>query len=379
MTAAPHLRAILITAALALTALALGWYTLARQQASPPPETPAIVHDAVAAPKAKTTAAKPAAAAKATPAKAPATTAPVAKATTTATTTPAAKAAPTPAVQSAPATPAPVVQAALAYGLPKPVAEQFVQHAVVVVSVYSPDAEIDQLTEAEAQAGALLGGAGFSTIDATKEGASGTLTKLLGVVDVPATLVFQRPDEAAVARFVAEKKAAGPAPKIATVQAPTVTPPEFKLFLTLAGFNDRETVAQAARNADPFPGLPVRQTAWAVKANALCTTASKQLAAIGPLKTTAQLKAATPTYAKVGAAYLAGLRKLKAPAGSEAAVAHFVALQAQDVALTTQLAAATAKHDRVATATLGVKEDAVARQSSALALQLGATACGQGL
>ncbi|HEY6016910.1 MAG TPA: hypothetical protein VIU16_09005, partial [Gaiellaceae bacterium] len=73
------------------------------------------------------------------------------------------------------------------------------------------------------------------------------------------------------------------------------------------------------------------------------------------------------------------LRALKAPAGSEDAVARFVALQAQDVSLTTQLAAATAKHDRVAAATLGVKEDAVSRQSSALALQLGATACGQGL
>ncbi|HSP72410.1 MAG TPA: hypothetical protein VLN26_08575 [Gaiellaceae bacterium] len=364
MTEAPHLRAILIAAALAFTALGLGWYTLNRQQPPPVPDTAVVAHHAVASParaKAKTAAAKPTTAAKAT-AKPKA----------------AAKPKATP-VAAKPTGRAPVVQAAIAYGLPKPVAEQFASHAVVVVSVYAPDAKVDQLTEAEAQAGALLGGAGFTSIDTTKEGASGALTKLLGVVDVPATLVFQRPDEAAVLRFAAEKAAAGPAPKVATVVTPTVTPPEFKLFLTLSGFNDRETVAQAARNADPLPGLPVRQTAWAAQANALCTSASKQLASVGPLQTTAQLKSATPTYRKVGAAYLAGLRTLKAPAGSEDAVARFVALQAQDVSLTMQLAAATAKHDRVAAATLGVREDAVARQSSALALQLGATACGQGL
>jgi hypothetical protein len=372
VTEAPHLRAILIAAALAFTALGLGWYTLNRQQPPPVSDTPVVVHHAVASParakakaattaKTKTAAAKPATAAKAT-AKPKAVAKP--------------KAAP---AAAKPAGPAPVVQAAIAYGLPKAVAEQFATHPVVVVSVYASDAKVDGLTEAEAQAGALVGGAGFSAVDTTKEGASGLLTKLLGVVDVPATLVFQRPDEASVQQFVVAKAALPPPPKVPTSATPTVAPPEFKLFLTLHGYNDRETVAQAARNADPSPGLPLRQTAWAAKANALCTSASTQLAAVGPLKTTAQLKTALPTYTKVGASYLAGLRALKAPAGSEDAVARFVALQAQDVSLTTQLAAATAKHDRVAAATLGVKEDAVSRQSSALALQLGATACGQGL
>ncbi|MGZ4353149.1 MAG: hypothetical protein ACXVZ4_06365 [Gaiellaceae bacterium] len=382
MTEAPHLRAILIAAALAFTALGLGWYTLNRQHPPAVPDTPVVVHHAVASPakakaKAAATSKAKATATTATKAKAAAakpTTAARATAKPRATATPKAK-----PVATKPAAPAPVVQAALAYGLPKAVAEQFATHSVVVVSVYAPDAKVDNLTEAEAQAGAQLGGAGFSPVDTTKEGASGLLTKLLGVVDVPATLVFQRPDEASVLQYVAAEAALPPAPKIPTRTTPTVTPPEFKLFVTLSGFYDKETVAQAARNADPNPGLPVQQTAWAVKATALCTSASTQLAAIGPLQTTAQLKTALPTYKKVGATYLASLRKLQAPAGSKDAVARFVALQAQDVSLTTQLAAATAQHDRVAAATLGVKEDAVSRQSSALALQLGATACGQGL
>ncbi|HEY6015225.1 MAG TPA: hypothetical protein VIU16_00455, partial [Gaiellaceae bacterium] len=81
MTEAPHLRAILIAAALAFTALGLGWYTLNRQQPPPVPDTPVVVHHAVASPakakaraattaKAKTAAAKTAAAKTATAAKA---------------------------------------------------------------------------------------------------------------------------------------------------------------------------------------------------------------------------------------------------------------------------------------------------------------------
>lgn len=381
-TANPHLRAIAIAGALAAVAVLLGGYTLSHRNAgtSSPPEPaltvshhpPAHTTAAAAAAKAKAArAGKPTAPAKA---KAGAAAAPAPAKTTTAQAATKAKAAPAPAK---PAAPAPVVQAALAYGLPQSVAEQFASHSVVLVSLYAPDSNVDQLTEAEAQAGAALGGAGFVPVESTKEGATGALTKLLGVLDVPTLLVFQRPDAAAVQQFVAAK-AAAPKPRYPAA-ATTVTPPEFKLYVTLPGFNDRETVAQAARNADPDPGLPARQTAWAVRANALCTSASKQLASVGPVKTTAQLKQATPVYRKVGGAYLAGLRKLKAPAGQEGAVARFVALQAQDVSLTEQLAAAAAQHDDTAVATLTVKEDAVARESTTLATQLGASACGQGL
>ncbi|HET8607221.1 MAG TPA: hypothetical protein VFL66_09355 [Gaiellaceae bacterium] len=363
----PHLRAILIAAALAFTALALGWYTLNRQQSSAPPAAPVVVHHvapvhakAKAEPKPRPAAAPKAhAAAAAKPAVAPAR--------------------PKPAKPARPAGPPPVVRAALAYGLPKPVAQQFAGHGVVVVSVYDPASHVDRMTEAEAQAGALLGGAGFVSVDATEDGPITALSKLLGILDVPSTLVFQRPDGAAVAQFAAAA-AAAPAPGLAAVaHSAAPTPPEFKLFVTLSGYADQQTVGQAAQNADPDPGLPAHPTAWAKGANALCTTASSKLAAIGPLKTRAQLKQATPVYRKVGAAYLSGLRQLKVPAGSEQAVAQFLSLQSQDVSLTTRIAAATAKRDTVTAATLGLQEDAVSRQSSALAQQLGATACGQGL
>lgn len=374
-TANPHLRAIAIAGALAAVAMLLGSYTLSHRgggtasDSSVSTTLPAITHPA--------TAARPAehAAAPAKPRHAATTTAAATTTSAAAPTKPHAAAKPKPKPK-APAGPAPAVVAALAYGLPKPVADQFASHRVVVVSLYSPSSGVDQVTEAEAQAGAALAGAGFAAVDVDTEGASSTLTRLLGVLDAPATLVFQRPDDAALEQF-ATQKAAAPPPRYPAA-AQTLTPPEFKLFVTLTGYNDRQTVAQAALNADPDPGSTATLTPWAAGANALCSGAAARIAALGQVDSIAKLKQMLPAVHSTAASYLAGLAKLKAPAGKEAAVGRFRTLSAQDIALSEQLAAAAAKKDAPTVAMLAVKEDAVSRQVDALAIQLGATACAGG-
>jgi hypothetical protein len=68
----------------------------------------------------------------------------------------------------------------------------------------------------EAQAGAAASGAGFVALNVLNESQAKPLTKKLGVLEDPAVLVFRRPSEVVV-RF--------------------------------SGFADKQTVAQAARNA----------------------------------------------------------------------------------------------------------------------------------
>jgi hypothetical protein len=139
--AAPHLRAILIAGALAATAVALGFYTMVRQQVTP--ATPPVVAPHVA----KTTQA--------------------------------------PKLQAD-------VAAALAAGLPKRVAAQFARHEVVVVTLYSPSVAVDRVVAAEARAGAALGAAGFVAVNVGKGPAADKLTTAFGVLSAPATLVLAR-------------------------------------------------------------------------------------------------------------------------------------------------------------------------------------------
>jgi hypothetical protein len=171
--AAPHLRAILIAGALAATAVALGFYTMVRQQVAP--ATPHVV--APHHPRAAQTA---------------------------------------PKLQAD-------VAAAQAAGLPKRVAAQFARHEVVVVTLYAPSVAVDRVVAGEARAGAALGAAGFVAVDVGKSPAADKLTTAFGVLSAPATLVLAR----------------------GSYGAPVTR---------LDGFADRQTVAQAALNADPTPG-----------------------------------------------------------------------------------------------------------------------------
>lgn len=129
---------------------------------------------------------------------------------------PAAKAARKPAAKPAPKPKPPAQPAVADNGLPFSIASALARHEVVVVSLYAPEAAVDQMALKEASAGASLAGAGFVAVNVLRQSQSRPLTALLGVLQDPAVLVFRRPGD---------------------------------LYLRINGFVDRETVAQAAANA----------------------------------------------------------------------------------------------------------------------------------
>jgi hypothetical protein len=101
-------------------------------------------------------------------------------------------------------------------GLPGTLSAALARNAVVVVSLYAPDVEIDEMAMEEAKAGAAAAGAGFVALNVLNESHARPLTKELGVLEDPAVLVFRRPGE---------------------------------LVVRFSGFADKQTVLQAARNA----------------------------------------------------------------------------------------------------------------------------------
>lgn len=137
-------------------------------------------------------------------------------------TTPAKSAQPATAAAGAPATkptpkPKPAVNPVVPpTGFPVVVDNALRRHEVVVVSLVVPGARVDELAAAEAEAGAKLGGAGFLALNVLNEGVARSLLAKLDSVQDPSVLVVKRSGEVA---------------------------------LELAGFVDRETVAQAAANA----------------------------------------------------------------------------------------------------------------------------------
>jgi len=146
--------------------------------------------------------------------------APVQKHTAAPATHPSAKAKPksapaAPKVKPAPQPPA-AEQAALAAGLPAPIAYALGQHPVVIVSLYNPYSEVDGIAFAEARAGAQLARAGFVPLNLLSAAQVQKLTEQLGLLPDPGLLIYTRP-AALVGR--------------------------------LTGFADKETVAQAAQNA----------------------------------------------------------------------------------------------------------------------------------
>jgi hypothetical protein len=308
-SANPHLRGIAIAGALAVAAVGLGMLTLSRQQ----PSSSAAVGDVVVRPPVlrTTTDAKPA--------------------------SPAAR--PKPARPKISRNPLDSVfaKSALAAGLPKPLALAFADHEVAVVTLYTPDADVDAIAVAESHAGAELARVGYVLVDASSDAATGPLTKAFGVLSAPTTLVLTRAD--------------------------FVTP-----FARLDGFADRETVAQAAINADPTPGVPDQQSRWARQAGTLCTRSSAQIA---------QLDSGSPEVKTVADGLTARLEKLPPPPGRAADATQLVSLLRQDVDVTLQLAAAKASRDTVGAATATATQATLTAQVSQLAIDLGAPTCAQ--
>ena len=103
-----------------------------------------------------------------------------------------------------------------ANGLPLVLSKTLAKHPITVVALYDPEAALDAMALAEARAGAAEVGAGFLAISIRSESHVRPLAQLLGVLESPSVLVYERPNT---------------------------------LFVRLAGFSDRATIAQAAANA----------------------------------------------------------------------------------------------------------------------------------
>lgn len=103
-----------------------------------------------------------------------------------------------------------------ANGLPLVLSRALGKNPVTVVALYDPNAAIDAMALAEARAGAAEVKAGFLAISIRNERQVRPLAQLLGVLGNPSVLVYERPST---------------------------------LFVRIDGFSDRETVAQAAANA----------------------------------------------------------------------------------------------------------------------------------
>jgi hypothetical protein len=133
------------------------------------------------------------------------------------------KAATKSAAKAAPVKKAPVpvidraaITAARAAGLPEALAQAFGRYRTVVVSLYNPNSQVDGPSFAEAKAGAALAGVGFVPLSVLSQSQVGKLTEQLGLLPDPGVLVYVRPGS---------------------------------LAAKIAGFADKETVAQAASNA----------------------------------------------------------------------------------------------------------------------------------
>jgi hypothetical protein len=108
------------------------------------------------------------------------------------------------------------VRAARAAGLPEPIAQALGRSKTVVVSLYDPYSQVDGTSFAEARAGAGLAGVGFVGLNVLSQHDVGKLTEQLGLLPDPGVLIYVRPAA---------------------------------LGAKLEGFADKETVAQAAKNA----------------------------------------------------------------------------------------------------------------------------------
>jgi hypothetical protein len=180
MSSTPRIRVVGLVVGIAVLALAAGFFLLSRGQAS---SSAASTHTVV--PLSKRTVKKHAL--KKPPARKPA--------------------------APKPAAPKPVESV---NGMPAVLAAALARNKVVVVSLYAPKVELDATAMREARAGAAAAGVGFVAFDVMKELQARALTKMLGILEDPAVLVFRRPGT---------------------------------LVVRFSGFTDMQTVLQAARNA----------------------------------------------------------------------------------------------------------------------------------
>jgi hypothetical protein len=318
MTVSPQLRAILIASALALTAVALGFYTLSQSNKGAANEEPLPPAASLAQPDATP---KPTAGPKTTHA---------------ATGSPKPVAAPKPKP-----VPNPFMVAARKAGLPGAIATQLGVSEVAVVALYTPGVQIDSVTRAEARAGAAAAHAGFVGVDVRAQGAALQLTRMLGVLDAPGVLVYRRPAE---------------------------------LFLKLDGYNDSTTIAQAAQNADPTPGGTDRSP-WARDANTICADATKKIAAVGTPTNPQQRVVFAPRVQKIAQETRTTLHGLTTARRTSAQVAAMLAAYDAATPLEARWLDAARKGDKAGAAQLDVRANALLAKGDRIAASLGAPSC----
>jgi hypothetical protein len=238
-------------------------------------------------------------------------------------------------------------------GMPEAVSTALANHAVVVVSLVSPDASTDELAYQEAKAGAHEAGAGFVRISAANDADVQALSTLVGssaspndrLLDAPAVFVLRQPHE---------------------------------LFVRFNGFVDAATIAQAVANASPVevqPGTSPLADAWVTGANAVCRQMTAELAA-APLPTsTAEYISYARRLLAIGRSGVTKMRALKPPPGKAAAVSgmldHYDALISDGSALLTA-----AEHGNLAAMRrLEPKIESERVAANSIAANLGANDC----
>ena len=245
----------------------------------------------------------------------------------------------------------PNLQAALAGGLPRSIAEGLAKSPVVVVELTTASDPVATLALGEARAGAALGGASFVSVNVDHNGGDiQALTRLLDAVPVaPAALVYQRPAS---------------------------------LYVTLPGFNDRTTVQQAAANALLTAAGTATSTttltaapAWASRASVLCRQTSTKITALGGMASPAKLATKKTQFEAVAAGFVAQLNALKAPTGRVAAVRQLSALFTKSFAAEDAEVSAVALHNPAALRAARGRAAALRPKITKLDRQLGASSC----
>jgi hypothetical protein len=239
-------------------------------------------------------------------------------------------------------------------GIPASLSAALARHSVVVLSLVSPVAQVDEMAYLEAKAGAAQAGAGFVRISTADNANVQALSTLVDssvqpgdrLLDDPAVLIFRRPQQ---------------------------------LFVRINGFIDAATVAQAAANAAPLaavqPSSVARTSAWALAANGACRQLASEVAS---LSVPTSVSAVIPWLQKVIAAEQSALlviHALKPPKGAAGQVAGLFQHYNAGVSADNRALAAARRGNLTQAQSLAQQAESEGAQGNAIAVQLGATSC----
>jgi hypothetical protein len=235
-------------------------------------------------------------------------------------------------------------------GMPASLALALRTNPVVVVALYAPKSSVDKFALEEARSGASSAGAGFVALNVADEKVAAPLTSLLTggataadrVLDDPAVLVFQAPRA---------------------------------LFVRLNGYNDRETVAQAATNAGAVKVTIGAAGPWAAQANAICTQMTTDLLGLKFPSSGSEALTWADQMVTVLSTAVQRLHALKAPRGRETEVRQLLSIYDQAVAALHSTLAAIHAGNTPDLGGLEQKFTPLAAKAHSIASDLGATAC----